>query len=605
MLLTCYVIAAYHPAALPMNAENSSLFAQYTAIDRRSQLERLARTEWDLIVIGGGITGAGIAREATLRGLTVALLEQSDFASGTSSGSSKLGHGGIRYLKQRDFRLVREATTERNWLRDEALPHMVRPLQFIYPVFRGREAEGQQIPQSKERLRTVRLAVFLYDFLCGFHNYASREVITDPKHLKKLEPAFSVTGLTGAVLYYDTNLDDARLTLETVWESLRTGKACAVNYIKVIDLMRDASGNVNGVIAVDQADEVDQKQLRIKGKALVNATGVWADKILSIGETPENKLVRPTKGVHLAVRRTDLPVNHAFGIRSIDDGRFFFVLPRNNWALIGTTDTDFSGEPTDCYCTEEDAEYLRRTVRILFQGAKIENDRLLGSYASLRPLAFDPGKSESSVSRKHLILQTSDGLLTIVGGKLTTFRKMAENLLLNHIKPRIKKGFPKFLTQKGLSKTAYWVAITQEDWEESEEVAVSKLDPAILHHLFEQYGKGGLQILQNIKVNLQMANRLLDECPATVCPWILGEIEYIVKRECPVHLDDVLFRRMEIAWLVRPEHQGKVARSVAEYMGKILGWSKERIEAEIYRYVDLVKLNSFFYKGEIPVPGPD
>jgi glycerol-3-phosphate dehydrogenase len=192
MLLTCYLIAAYHPAALSMNAENSSLFDQYTAIDRKSQLDRLARTEWDLIVIGGGITGAGVAREAALRGLTVALLEQSDFAFGTSGGSSKLGHGGIRYLKQLDFRLVREATTERNWLRDEGLPHLVRPLQFIYPVFQKRDAEGNQVPRSKERFRTVRLAVFLYDFLCGFHNYASREVIKDPEHLKELEPAFSV-----------------------------------------------------------------------------------------------------------------------------------------------------------------------------------------------------------------------------------------------------------------------------------------------------------------------------------------------------------------------------------------------------------------------------
>jgi glycerol-3-phosphate dehydrogenase len=604
MLLTCYLIAAYHPAALSMNAENSSLFDQYTAIDRKSQLDRLARTEWDLIVIGGGITGAGVAREAALRGLTVALLEQSDFAFGTSGGSSKLGHGGIRYLKQLDFRLVREATTERNWLRDEGLPHLVRPLQFIYPVFQKRDAEGNQVPRSKERFRTVRLAVFLYDFLCGFHNYASREVIKDPEHLKELEPAFSVEGLSGAVLYYDTNLDDARLTLETAWESLRTGKACAINYVQVIDLMRDASGNVNGVIAVDRADEVDQNQIRVKAKAVVNATGVWADQILTLGENPEKKLVRPTKGVHLAVQRSDLPVNRAFGIRSIDDRRFFFVLPRNNWVLIGTTDTDFSGDPTDCYCSEEDADYLRKTVKILFPEAKIENDHLLGSYASLRPLVFDPAKSESSLSRKHLIFQSSDGLLTIIGGKLTTFRKMAEDLLLNHIRHRIKKGFPKFPTRKGLSKTAYWVAMTREDWDDSEEVAASKLDPAVLHHLFEQYGKGGLQILQNIKTNPQMANRLLDECPATVCPWILGEIEYIVKRECPVHLDDVLFRRMEIAWLARPENQGKIARSVAEYMGTILDWSKERIEAEIHRYLDLVKLNSFFYKGEIPIPEP-
>jgi glycerol-3-phosphate dehydrogenase len=602
-LLTCIVVVGLELAALAMKTDHSPLFSHYTANDRKSQIERLIQTEWDLVVIGGGITGAGIAREAALRGLTVALLEQNDFASGTSSGSSKLAHGGIRYLKQREFRLVREATTERNWLRDKALPHLVRPLQFVYPIFRERKVKGRQLPQSPDSLRKIRLAVFLYDFLCGFHNYASREVIKGPDRLKELEPAFDATGAIGAVLYYDTNLDDARLTIETIWEGIRTGKVCALNYMAVIGLMRDENGRTNGTIAVDRAEFTSkEEQIHIKAKAVINATGVWADRVLRIDEKPETEIVRPTKGVHLAVRRSDLPVNRAFGIRSFDDNRFFFVLPRNDWVLIGTTDTDFTGDPSECYCDAEDADYLRRTVKILFPEAKIENKNLLGTYASLRPLIFEPGKAESDVSRKYLILERADGLLTIAGGKLTTFRKMAEDLLLDHIKPRIKKGYPKFVTRKGVSKVPYWVGINREDWKTSEEVKSVNMNEAILNHLYEQYGKGGLQILQKIQDDPQMASRLVDDCPEAIYPWILGEIDYVVRRECPMHLEDVLSRRMEVAWLVQPSSQGKAAQRAAEVMAEILGWSEERTQTEISQYLDHIKRNSFFFDNEIKIP---
>ncbi|MFQ5980314.1 MAG: FAD-dependent oxidoreductase [Candidatus Heimdallarchaeota archaeon] len=585
---------------MPMIADHSSLFTLYSALDRKSQINRLTQTEWDLVVIGGGITGAGVAREAAMRGLTVALLEQNDFASGTSSGSSKLGHGGIRYLQQREFKLVREGTTERNWLRDEALPHLVRPLQFIYPIFREREVQGHRLPRSKDTLRKIRFAVFMYDFLCGFHNYASRKVIKDPKRLKELEPAFDVTGLIGAVLYYDTNLDDARLTIETIWDSLRTGDVCALNYMQVTGLTWDETSKVNGVIAKDRGNSSQSSEtITIQAKTVANASGVWADQILGMGEKANANIVRPTKGVHLAVRRSDLPVNRAFGIRSLDDGRFFFVLPRNDWVLIGTTDTDYTENLSECYCDQADADYLRQTVRILFPEARIENENILGSYASLRPLIFEPGKPESDLSRKHLVLERSDGLLSLVGGKLTTFRKMAEDLLLKHVKQRIKSGFPKFSTKKGLSKIKYSIAIKREEWNKSEEVKNSALSPAILDHIYEQYGRGGLQILQNVVANPQLAKPLLNEPSKNVYPWILGEIDYIVKRECPVHLEDVLSRRMEVAWLVRPEKQGKIAITAAELMANVLGWGKERIKEEIQHYLAQIKRNSFFFEGEI------
>ena len=582
-----------------MNSKESPLYLNYSENERDSEIERLQKIEWDLLVIGGGITGAGIAREAAFRGLTVALLEMNDFAYGTSSGSSKLAHGGIRYLAQREFGLVREATTERNWLRDKAIPHLVRPLQFIYPIFSERNVGGRQLPRSKDSVRKIRFAAFLYDLLCGFHNYGSREVVKE-KSLRELEPAFDSTGLVGAVLYYDTNLGDERLTIETIWDGLRTGLVCVVNYMAVTDLMLDSAVKICGVVAKNRIGPSDEAEsIQVRAKAVVNATGVWADRILEMGQKPEVKIIRPTKGVHIAVPRSKLPVNRAFGLRSLDDDRFFFVLPRNDWVLIGTTDTDFSGDPSECYCNSEDADYLRRTVNVLFPDAKIENDDLLGSYAALRPLVYEPGKSESEVSRKHLILERSDGLLTIVGGKLTTYRKMAEDLLLDHLKKWIKKGYPKFSTRKGLAKVPYTVALSLEDWKNSKVVRNSTLDSNILRHLYQQYGKGGLLILRNLEGKTQLIERLLTEYPTNVCPWILGEIDYIIRRECPVHLVDVLARRMEVAWLVHPKYQGKIAGRVAQLMANILGWSEERKDAEIQQYINHVKRNSFFYEGEI------
>ncbi len=576
---------------------NSSLFLNYSELDRKEEINRLQQNEWDILVIGGGITGAGIAQEASLRGLSVALLDKYDFAFGTSSGSSKLGHGGIRYLKSREFGLVREATTERNWLRDKALPHMIRPLQFVYPIFNERQIQRRTLPKSSESLRKIRLAAFLYDFLCGFKNYAKREVIKDPKYLKELEPTFDVTGLEGAVLYYDTNLDDGRLTIETIWNSLNTGKVCAVNYLEVINFTWDDNEKINGVIAIENTDTGEEVQIR--AKAVVNATGVWTDQILEIGRMSKEQLIRPTKGVHFAVPRENLPVNRAFGIKSLDDGRFFFVLPRNEWVLIGTTDTDFKGEPEDCYCKLEDVEYLRKTVTVLFPEAKITDDDILGSYAALRPLVAEPGKPESQVSRQHLILERSDGLFTIVGGKLTTFRKMAEDLLLKHLKPRTKKNFPKFNTKKGFSKIVYTISMTKEEWEALEEVKESNLDPFILKHLFEQYGHGAQIILKSVNEQSDYSQRLLEEVPLEVAPWIKGEIVYITKRECPVHLDDVLCRRMEIAWLVCPEHQRTVAERTTEIMSDILEWSDDRSNEEIVNYLKTIKKNSFFYEPKL------
>jgi glycerol-3-phosphate dehydrogenase len=586
-----------------MNSKRIETIA-FSQDQRPEFIKRLRNTVWDIVVIGGGITGAGVALEAVVRSLRVAVIECRDFASGTSSRSTKMAHGGLRYVAKFELGLVREAATERNWLRDVGLPHMTRPVQFLYPILKASRMGKQELPKSKEGFGKMRLATFLYDAMCGFHNYAKRQIVKDPGKAAELEPALDSSRLVGAALYYDTNVDDARLVVETLKEAIHKGQAVALNYARVDEITHDADGHVNGIEAIDEVDP-QKPRIRVRGKVVVNATGVWADDILGKGDRTHRRIIRPTKGVHLAYQRRDLPVNRALILRSIDDDRIMFVLPRNDWVVIGTTDTDYSGDYVKCYCDGDDADYLRRTVLTLFPHARIGNDRLLGTYAGLRPLVSQEGKSESDVSRKHIILRREDGLLSLLGGKLTTFRRMAQDLFLKQIaKEQEATGLPAFSTKKSISKIRYTVAITKEDWAAAREVKRAKLHPVILRHLYEEYGRGGLEILRQVEAHRSLGKRLLDNAayPVEVCPWILAEVDYVVRHEATVHLDDVLCRRTEICWLVRPEYQGHIAALAASHMKKLLDWSTVRTRKEIDDYLEYVKKNSFFFKGNIPVP---
>ncbi len=575
----------------------------FSQINRQQQLQRLKETTWDIIVIGAGITGAGVALEAAYRGLAVAILDQYDFAFGTSSRSTKLAHGGFRYIAQREFSLVREATTERNWLRDKGLPHLTRPTRFLYPILSEGKVGNQEVKKSWS-YNTVRFGAFLYDLLSGFRSYRGGKGIKNVEKIRELEPLLESSRLKGAITWYDSNVDDARLVIETLKEALHTNNALALNYIRVVGFDHDSRNQVNGVEAIDVTGSESEK-LHIRGKVIINTTGVWADEVLALNRESTEKVLRPTKGVHLAYHRKDIPINDTFAMNSIDDRRFFFAIRRNEWVLVGTTDTDYSGDPAEVYCTREDADYLRNTLRMLFPDAKVDDQHIHGSYAGLRPLVAEIGKTESDVSRKHTVLQREDGLYSLLGGKLTTFRKMAEDLLLNHIlKAHAAHDLPKFSETKNLTKIAYAITLSQSEWEIHPRVANSTLHPVILRHLYQQYGRGGLAILQEVQNHPELAARLLEvpDYPVEVAPWIAAEVDYVVRHEAPFHLEDVLCRRMEVCWLVRPEYQGQIASSAVKRMGAILEWTPKMQETEIKRYLEYVKKNSFFYDGEIPIP---
>jgi glycerol-3-phosphate dehydrogenase len=377
-----------------------------------------------------------------------------------------------------------------------------------------------------------------------------------------------------------------------------------MNYVRVVGFTHDSSRRINGVEVVD-AHEAKLVKFQVKARVVVNTTGVWADEVLALNGEKTEPVIRPTKGVHLTYHRKDFPINDTIALNSIDDRRFFFAIRRNEWVLVGTTDTDYAGDPSEAYCTREDADYLRNTIRVLFPKAKIDDKYIHGTYAGLRPLVAEVGKAESDVSRKHTVLQRDDALYSLLGGKLTTFRKMAEDLLLNHIrKAQPSHGLPKFSGKKNLTKIAYAITLTEKEWKALPEVINSTLPPFILKHLYQQYGRGGRTILNTIKKEPELATRLIDvpEYPLEVAPWIEAEVDYVVRHEAPLRIEDVLCRRMEIGWLVRPDYQGQIVKIVTNRMGQILGWSPNIIQKEITHYLEYIRKNSFFFEGKIPVP---
>jgi len=536
---------------------------------RNDIIEKLQSTYYDLIIIGGGVTGAGVAREAAMRDLKVALVEMQDFAAGTSSRSSKLAHGGIRYLAYGEMDLVKTATTERNWMRHHC--PTVRPIPFLFA-----EIEG-----GKYKRRDITGACKIYDYLSDngqeFKNYKKYKWYSAEK-IHEMEPEFIQEGVKGGVVYYDCNVDDARLTLEILKEAVVRG-ADIINYCKVMDYIIE-NGKIIGVKCEDLENNME---VIIKGKLIVSATGIWTDQLLR--NYPENipkPLIRPTKGVHVQFLRKHVKNRMATIISSITDDRSFFVLPRNDdFTIIGTTDTDYEGDLSSPFCTKKDADYLIKSVKYYFPNAELDYDNILSTYAGIRPLVMQKGKSESEVSRKHVIFFSDDGLLTITGGKLTEWRAMAEDLFEEVEKKDI---FPNIHREKGFSKQKFIIMIEKEDWLMALEESGFELDEKISNHLFQQYRRGALKILEIIQENPHLSEKILEDYY-----FIKAEIVYTLRYELTLHLIDVFCRRTEMAIFIDHRKQEKAARIVADIMAKEYGWNEKKKNQEINTYLDYIK----------------
>ncbi|MEY4928186.1 MAG: glycerol-3-phosphate dehydrogenase, partial [Bacteroidota bacterium] len=388
----------------------------FSATKRSDYLKTLTTTDYDLLIIGGGITGAGIALDASLRGLRVALVEKHDFAWGTSSRSTKLIHGGLRYLKQLELGIVREVGLERAVVHRNAR-HLVVPERMLLPIVKG---------GSLGKFSTS-VALWVYDFLANVRSREKRQML-DKTATYAAEPLLKTEELLGGAIYYEYRTDDARLTTEIIKSAVATQRATCLNYIEVTNFSFE-KGIVNGVFATDI---LSNQALRISAKVIVNAAGPWVDNLRKMAndDTLQRKKLHLTKGVHLVVDYEKIPLKQAVYFDTpTGDNRMIFAIPRGNFVYIGTTDTDYYENIDTPKVSADDIAYILKAVNALFPSILLRESDIRGTWAGLRPLIHEIGKKTSELSRKDEIFYSKTGLITIAGGKLTGYRKMAQRIM--------------------------------------------------------------------------------------------------------------------------------------------------------------------------------
>jgi glycerol-3-phosphate dehydrogenase len=542
----------------------------------------MSGTSFDIVVCGGGITGAGIARDAALRGLRVALLEQRDFGSGTSSKSSKLIHGGLRYLQQGNFRLVFEGTSERA-VQMKVAPHLVRPIPFLVPVYRG-QANG---------LATIDAGLWLYDALALFRVPRLHRTYRGER-ARRLEPALATDGLRGIVEYYDCLTDDARLVLENILDAKALG-ADVRSYTRVTELVRDRGGRIVAVRAKDQlTGAVDE----LATKTVVIAAGPWTDALLPalhVGDV--RRLLRPTKGVHIVVDRARLPVSRAITMFT-RDGRAVFCLPWVERTVIGTTDTDEQGDPSEVAATRADVDYLCENANEFFPDAHLRPDDVIATWAGLRPLVASDAGRASDVSREHHVIVRPEGIVVIAGGKLTTYRLMAKEavdaagglLAATNGHQRIARSTTRGRPLPGAQglPEASGAAVAAVALEVERLAAV----PArVATHLSQTYGHRAVDVARRGLARPPLLERIDHDLP-----YVWAEVEHAVADELARTIEDVLVRRIPLC--LRGRNQGlDAAPRVAEVLGAALGWSSAESQRQRTAYEAYVSRTRRFATG--------
>lgn len=526
-------------------------------IDREDALDRAADRVLDLLVVGGGITGVGIALDAAARGLTVALVERGDLASGTSSKSSKLIHGGLRYLEQREFGLVYEAVRERNLLRRLA-PHLVRPLGFAIPT------------GDDWRRLAVKAGLSVYDGMAAGRNVRSHQRL-DAEALLEALPAITEGYGRGGYRYYDCQTDDARLTL-AVAQAARAAQALIVTHAEVVDFLRFR----NAVVGCNVRDRLGGASFDLTARWVVNASGVWADRVRTLGSEEKSSLLTPSKGVHLTFRGRDLRLRDgAFISSGADDGRFVFVIPWGQQVIVGTTDDRYEGDLEEPAVTARDADYLLHAVNRSF-GTSLSLADVIGAWAGLRPLlrARRDSSGPSDLSRRHAIFEEPKGLVTITGGKLTTYRSMAEELVDRIVaaegtkNPGVTHRLP--IGVHGRIEDA--LAALQD---------VSRLlglDPQLAGSLLHRHGSQAAAVAAFCAEHGE-TERLTPELP-----YLQGEVRWAVRHELARTLDDVLQRRLRVS-LRDPQAGGRASAWAAQVLAEELGWSPFERDHQLATYL--------------------
>ena len=541
---------------------------------RAAALDAMAAEPLDVLIIGGGITGAGIARDAALRGVRVALVDKTDVAGGTSSRSSRLIHGGIRYLEHGDLRLVFEASRERRILLRIA-PHLVRPLPFLFPAYRG-----ARVPPWK-----LRAGLWLYDLLAAFRNVHAHRWL-GAKRVRAAEPGLRDKDLTGAGLYYDAQTDDARLALATLRSAAAAG-ALVASYTEVLALAKP-DGRVAGASV---RDVLTGRRLEIRARVVVNATGPWVDAVRRLDEPAATPLLRLSKGAHVAVPRARIGNMHAVTLTSPLDGRVMFVLPWGDLSYIGTTETEETVSPERVRATGNDAVYLLRSANAFFPRARLAPHDVVSTWAGLRPLlAPDGSRSAGAVSREHRIVESASGLITIAGGKLTTYRVMGRDVM-DRVAARLRKLDGRRPPPAPATDELPLPGGETADLDVLVSGAVARgVGEPTAQHLVASYGTESAAVLNLVDRQRGLGKPILEGRPE-----IRAEVVHAVQREMAVRLADVLIRRTHLFHQARG--QAVTATTVvADLMAPLLGWDAARRAEEIELYLKEVEVSRRFLK---------
>lgn len=533
---------------------------------RKERLDSLASVEFDVLIIGGGITGAGVAWDAALRGLKVAIIDKEDFGAGTSSGSSKLVHAGIRYLAYGEFSLVRHASRERMWMFKHC-PHQTSPIPFLIPIYK----------KGKNSLPKLLFAGVMYDILSFFKNTKNHKFLSRKKTLNKI-PNLKSDTLKRSLYYFDGVMDDARVTLETILAARDKGAIC-VNHLEVINLdMHKNSDDKDHLKSAEVIDKLTGNKFWIRAKTIVNATGPWTDNLLGKVSYPK-KLLRTTKGIHIITKR--LVKDDTVVVITADDDRGMFVIPfRKNYSLIGTTDTFYNDDYDHVEVTQEDIDYAVSAVNNDFPGI-ITNKDVISAYSGIRPLLMSPkAKSETDTSRGFEIIETHSKFFTITGGKYTIFRHMAEKMVDKLIKTlQLDKSKYKCKTKTNylhggegiiditryLSKNVFQV------------INKYKLPEDIAEHIVHTYGTSHTKVLKFIDTDKNLTERIGENRPH-----ILAEIHYAIDQEICFTLSDFMLRRTQLQLI---DNQGlDCIEKIANEMAPLLGWNEGEKKKQIEDY---------------------
>lgn len=542
----------------------------------RDQIKKeLQQKELDVLVIGGGITGAGIALDAKQRGMNVGLVDMQDFAAGTSSRSTKLVHGGLRYLKQFEVGLVAEVGKERAIVYENG-PHITTPEWMMLPFYKG----GTFGPLS------TNVGLRVYDFLAGVKKSERRRMLK-PKTALQKEPLLQPKGLKGAGYYVEYKTDDARLTIEVMKKAVELG-AYAANYVKVISFLYNAQGKVYGVTV---KDEINGETFDIRAKKIINAAGPWVDELRELDNSKKGKTLQLTKGTHLVFSQEVFPLQQAIYFDT-HDKRMIFAIPREGKTYVGTTDTVYESEIAHPEVTEGDRDYLLKAIHKMFPSLNIIAKNIESSWAGVRPLISEEGKDPSEISRKDEIFISNSGLYSMAGGKLTGYRKMAEQVI-----DQLAEAFKKEEKLKFDKSATLNLALSGGDVGGSKGFKAFKrkkiaqglgvgLSEKVSSQLIARYGSNVVEVFELYQANQHVAKA------ENIDPVVLAELLYAIENELTYKPIDFFIRRtgamyFDVAWV--EAHQ----QAVVAYMGKVFGWSEEELaqyDAEVEAAVKEAKL---------------